>query len=345
MGHFNGAGEAARHWDEDEAVNTSCAQCHGGSEGLHFYLTYGVGVENLEQDNGIDCATCHTDLSNPTDLVQVNTVTYPSGITVPAHEEDPKYGDSANNLCRSCHMGREAKATIDASIASGSLRFRNVHYLPSAGTHEGADAQVGYEYPERTYAGASSGHPGGDGCTDCHSPQGTQHTFLPGDNLSSCTTCHLSASSVGEIYSSARSTIDYNGNGIPTAGEYLSGEHEGLREALLVAIAQDASTRGSPICYDSHSYPYWFNPTTGTDVHCDPVDANYGNRYTAWTEGLMKAAHNYQFASKDPGAWAHNFDYSAQLLIDSIEDMGGDVCNFVRPPETAPPAICGEVPL
>ncbi len=40
-GHFNGAGEAARHWDEDEAVSESCTKCHGGAQGLHFYLDYG----------------------------------------------------------------------------------------------------------------------------------------------------------------------------------------------------------------------------------------------------------------------------------------------------------------
>lgn len=39
----------------------------------------------------------------------------------------------------------------------------------------------------------------------------------------------------------------------------------------------------------------------------------------------MKAAHNVQLHSKDPGGYVHNFDYLAQLLIDSIEDLGGDV--------------------
>ena len=45
----------------------------------------------------------------------------------------------------------------------------------------------------------------------------------------------------------------------------------------------------------------------------------------------MKAARNYQISKKEPGAWAHNFDYVVQLLIDSIEDLGGDVSGYVRP--------------
>jgi hypothetical protein len=45
----------------------------------------------------------------------------------------------------------------------------------------------------------------------------------------------------------------------------------------------------------------------------------------------MKATHNFQISQKEPGAWAHNFDYMAQLLIDSIDDLGGDVSGYVRP--------------
>ena len=45
----------------------------------------------------------------------------------------------------------------------------------------------------------------------------------------------------------------------------------------------------------------------------------------------MKAAHNYQLSHKDPGSWAHNFDYVGQLLYDSVEDLGGLVTSLRRP--------------
>jgi hypothetical protein len=45
----------------------------------------------------------------------------------------------------------------------------------------------------------------------------------------------------------------------------------------------------------------------------------------------MKAAHNYQLVHKDHGSWAHNFDYAAQLLVDSIEASGGVVTTLKRP--------------
>ena len=45
----------------------------------------------------------------------------------------------------------------------------------------------------------------------------------------------------------------------------------------------------------------------------------------------MKAAFNYQMSRKEPGAWAHNFNYMAELLYDSVEDLGGSVAGLVRP--------------
>src|SRR5262249_36535057 len=36
---------------------------------------------------------------------------------------------------------------------------------------------------------------------------------------------------------------------------------------------------------------------------------------------LLRAAYNYQMASKDPGAFAHNAKYIIELLYDSIQDL------------------------
>jgi hypothetical protein len=53
--------------------------------------------------------------------------------------------------------------------------------------------------------------------------------------------------------------------------------------------------------------------------------------YTAWTPRLLKAAYNYQYSVKDPGAFAHNPKYVIQFLYDSIKDVGGDVGGLTRP--------------
>ena len=62
--------------------------------------------------------------------------------------------------------------------------------------------------------------------------------------------------------------------------------------------------------------------------HCPP-DAQ--GSYSNWTPGLVRATYNFQLHHVEPGAYAHNFEYMAQLLHDSIEDLGGDVSGLVRP--------------
>lgn len=43
---------------------------------------------------------------------------------------------------------------------------------------------------------------------------------------------------------------------------------------------------------------------------------------TAWTPRLLKAAYNYQYVQKDPGAFAHNGKYVIQFLYDTLSDPG-----------------------
>jgi len=63
--------------------------------------------------------------------------------------------------------------------------------------------------------------------------------------------------------------------------------------------------------------------------------AHYQNRLIdrdqIWTPALVKASYNYQLSRTEPGAWAHNFDYMAQPLYDSVADLGGSVVGLVRP--------------
>ena len=321
FGHFNGSSGAARNWDNNEEISASCSKCHGGSEGLDFFLQYGVGSQEVAPDNGLDCSTCHTSFGDEYAVRTVSQVTFPSGVSV--------QGDSTTNLCSTCHSGRESKSTIDAAIAANKLGFKNVHYLPSAAVRQGGAARVGYEYTGKTYAGASTGHPGGDTCESCHSAANTQHSFLPQDNFAACTVCHQTATQLSDIRGNARRTVDYDGDGSTT--EPLEGELAGLANALITRMHGSVVAGGAAgICYDSHSYPYFFIDTNGNGT-CDGGEAASANSFKPWTAPLMKAAHNFQMSQKDPGAWAHNFNYMAQLLIDSIADLGGNVSGFVRP--------------
>ena len=246
-------------------------------------------------------------------------MTYPGGKTLSL--EDSNKAPLKGNLCSTCHSGREGKATVDANIATGKYAFKNIHYAAAASIKNGADAQVGYEYPGKTYAKAWK-HNAGDDCTYCHDPKLSKHTFQVSDSLSKCTACHSGVTKPSDIRMPSHNK-DYDGDGNST--EPLSEEIHTLSDALLAQILVEAA-KGTKICYLGN-YPYWAVDDDG-DGKCGPTEKS---GYKSWTPALLKAAFNYQASLKDHGAWAHNFDYMVQLLIDSIDDLGGSVTKYIRP--------------
>src|SRR5688572_29572503 len=155
-----------------------------------------------------------------------------------------------------CHQGREAKATIDAALATGAPRFRNVHYLPAGAILYGADAKVGYEYTGKTYASRWA-HSGGSDCTSCHNPKNTKHTFAVAVNLAACNNCHSGAATVADIRLLRRADYDGDGKCLDRAkcatNEPLAEEIHGLADALLAQMQGTGA-----ICYSGSAYPYWF---------------------------------------------------------------------------------------
>jgi predicted CXXCH cytochrome family protein len=314
VGHFNGASEAARHWDSGEQVDATCSSCHGGEQGFRFFVQYGVGQVVPETANGLECQTCHDSVSEPVTIVKVASVTFPSGVV----RNEP----GTDNVCETCHRGRESKATVDAQIATGKYKFLNIHYLPAGASKLGAAVHVGYEYDNKTYAGPLK-HQGGTQCTSCHDPAASHHTFQITDAWNMrCRTCHADADGDPQKIRLTH-TGDTDGDGNVT--ESLAAEIDGLAARLMTAMQGKAS-----LCYVAATYPYFFIDTNG-DKQCNPTETVATNAFTAFTPALMKASFNYQFSRKEPGAWAHNFDYMAQLLYDGIADLGGDVTKLVRP--------------
>jgi hypothetical protein len=317
FGHFDGTSQAARHWDANEQVDATCSSCHGGESGFRFYLQYGVGQVVQETANGLECGTCHDDFGTTFDVAQVAQVTFPSGVVrnEPGHD----------NLCETCHRGRESKSTVDARIATGKLGFMNVHYLPAGATKLGSAVKVGYEYNGKSYAGPLA-HMGGTQCTSCHDPETSHHTFTIADSWDGhCKTCHADADGDPTRIRLVH-LADYDGDGNTT--EPLAAEVDGLAAKVLAAMQAAAAAPG--LCYGAGIYPYFFKDTNG-DKQCGADETVASNAFTAWTPALMKAAFNYQLSRTEPGAWAHNFDYIGQLLYDSVEDLGGPLGNLTRP--------------
>src|SRR6185436_16830768 len=76
------------------------------------------------------------------------------------------------------------------------------------------------------------------------------------------------------------------------------------------------------------AYPYWFlDDGDGVVSAAEGVSAN---KFPNWSARLLRAAYNYQFSLKDPGAYAHNPKYVVELLYDSIANINSvaPVANF-----------------
>ncbi len=325
-GHFAGSKEAFRHWDDDGEVSSRCSKCHSAS-GLPSYLEDGF-TSSQPIANGLMCSTCHDAIPEFT-RHEVDEVEFPSGAILDT-------GDPNSNLCISCHQGRESTVSVNESIAgkdldtpSSSVRFKNSHYFPAGATLFGTEAKGAYEYAGKAYNGRSrhvtSPVPSVDSCHECHDPHKLEV------KVETCRMCHNVVTGPRDIRRDT--TTDYDGDGSST--EPLVEEIETLQDKLYTAI-QDyaASVSGTPIMYDSHSYPYWFK------------DDGSGDRYSSFTPRLLMAAYNYQFIMKDPGGYAHNGHYIIQLLYDGLADLGTqvtvDMTGLVRPGAVNTSAECGD---
>ncbi len=229
-----------------------------------------------------------------------------------------------------CHQGRTSKLTVDndanvkATIKDSNgdtvnekITFKNIHYFAAGATFFGADAKGAYEFDGKEYAGPSTHPAPGNTCVGCHD----MHALKVKEEA--CATCHA-GQALEEIRMSAP---DYDGDG---ATEGVYGEVETLREALLAEITTYAAANSKAIVYDAANYPYFLNDlnTNGT---VDEDEAVRANGFNGFTPNLLKAAYNYQLSTKDPGTFAHNPKYIVQILIDSIQALGGNVSVYTRP--------------
>jgi hypothetical protein len=283
----------------------------------------------MPTSNGFMCSTCH-DESNWPNRYAINSVTFPSGKTVSlgGTDADGKFLADDSNLCISCHMGRESTTSVnnalkgkDADTVDAKISFKNIHYLAAGATLFGTDVKGAYEYDGKTYVGQNTTHPVNK-CKECHDV----HALEP--KVEICAGCHSGAKP--EEIRAPGNTVDYDGDGNTTEG--MKGEIETLAQALYAQIQDYAKNKaGTGLVYDTNAYPYFYADKDG-DGQADKNDQGAGVAYNGnWTPRLLRAAFNYQYSQKDPGAYVHNPKYVIQFLIDSIADLGGDVSAYTRP--------------
>jgi hypothetical protein len=315
-GHFAGSEEAFRHWDAEGQVPGDCAKCHTGV-GLPIHLQNGANIAETPA-NGLLCSTCHNDLT-AFSRYEVAEVEFPSGAVLSLDDPDA-------NLCLNCHQGRESTVSVNNLIeglepdaGDERLRFLNVHYFAAGATLFGTEAKGAYEYEGKEYVGRFEHVDEANTCIECHSTHGLEV------QVELCADCHDGVASEEDLRTIRESGDDFDGDG--DTGEGLAGEIDTMREALYAAVQDYAENNaGAALAYNPQSYPYFFADANGNGEADEGEEA-----YTAWTPRLLQAAYNYQYSTKDPGAFAHNGLYILQVVYDSLEDIGADVSTMTRP--------------
>jgi len=116
-----------------------------------------------------------------------------------------------------------------------------------------------------------------------------------------------------------RSKVDYDGDGTV---ESMYDEIEGMKVVLLQALSQYSANvgDGTMFGFNGEAYPYSFIDTN-KDGQLSAEESAFPNQFKLFTPRMLKAAYNYMFTVKEPGAYVHNGKYVLQLMYDSIEDL------------------------
>lgn len=314
--HANYEDDAFRHWDEDGEISESCATCHSTPGYLDFLGADGTaaGVVDAPAPLGtvVNCTACHNDATD-----QLTTITFPSGAEIGDLEDSSR--------CMVCHQGRESGSSLTVAIeeagltgepntVSEELGFINIHYYAAAASIYGSEVMGGFQYEGERYHMRNEHAEGYSTCAGCHDPHSLEL------DVADCATCHEGVETVEDLRTirSFGSSVDYDGDGDMEEG--IAEEISTLQELLYSAIQIYASEiAGTPIIY-AEAYPYFFIDTDGDGAETEG-EANFGNRYNAFTSVLLQATYNYQVSQKDPGGYTHNPDYHIQLLFDSITSI------------------------
>lgn len=299
----------------DHGFEEGCLRCHTSMGFAEVAPGYGDAVQtpSEESDGFITCNACHDGVNYPT--ADDKSLRFSGAVPLYDYQGIPlanvQAGDSA--VCVYCHQGSEDGSHIDADIASGSPGFRNMHYLAAGATLYGTK---GYEYPGETYASEHTLHVLA-GCAGCHMADDPPiddiggHTFHIAygstENTAFCAaSCHPSMVALDDPGAPHAHGADWDGNGATVSAKdevaYLLTVL--LHNAIEAYDSPDDADTMANIDYSS-SYPYF-----GTT---DPTQQ--------WDGTVAKAAFNWQFIYKDPGAYAHNSKYAVQLLRDSYNDL------------------------
>jgi hypothetical protein len=212
---------------------------------------------------------------------------------------------------------------------------KNVHDIQAGAVIFGSAAHVGYEYGSNPYAGVAMHGTKKADCLGCHQPKASGHTMQPaeaakngGCNGSGCHT-GVNETNFEALANAARGLTTGNGyDGDPTTTTLkaeLQSFVKGLGKALN-AYGLATVNRGFCVSISSADALSYKAAAAGNNSGvCTTESTNWNTSSYAYDPKMVRAIYNMSMAN--PGntgaAWFMGFDYTAQLIYDSIEDIGG----------------------
>ena len=317
-GHADRESEAFIHWNEDDpaVVPPVCAKCHSSAGFIDYVGADGSTAGTVDVpgriNDPINCSACHNDTAHALDKVE-----FPSGMSMS--------GTEMNSLCMTCHGGMGSGVAV-AKVVEGKAEdevlpdqsMMSNHYHTAAAVNAGADGGNGYQYEGKTYVGMFKHAPTADSCISCHDPHSLHINAAPSGDTGLCQTCHSDVAGYQDYKTVNMSKVDYDGDGTvePVYDEIL-----GVKAILVEAINKYTAATGNGDAWGyAPNYPYAFIDTN-KDGTLSEDEAVFANGFKNFTPRSLKAAFNFMFVEKEPGAYVHNAKYVLQLMYDSIEDL------------------------
>lgn len=348
--HGDRDGEAWKHYDWKDTSRQACQRCHtttgfvnytNDQAGYNPANNVFVAVDN--QSEMLYCYGCHATTTSGYQVARrtVSTAYLPAGPGVNDNVAITGKGDS--ELCLNCHSGREPGSQVRANMAGKNMDNTvfgafNSHYLlagatlfqdnnfstadnqfvgPGAYQFNGKDYAKPSQFEHDTIGGATQGP-----CVGCHmtTPNSStdetigKHSFMP-----------VTVDDTGAItaVTSAKCAECHTGSDAMTASrlDALRTQYENRVDALKSLL----ESKG---IYWGPSYPYFF-ANAGLTVQFKTWQTKAASLGIS-TEELVGVAFNLNYFKHEPGAYAHNSTYTARVLYDSIEKLGGTP-GFARP--------------
>ncbi|MDF1613891.1 multiheme c-type cytochrome [Desulfurivibrio dismutans] len=268
-----------------------CYHCHVGQYFIGRMHGKTLAPADIEQPEGITCVVCH----DPHDEgSQVSHLRAHGEIAMPlkvGEGEIEKIFDAGRAaVCYSCH-----NAYIVLPAVGEDLHGNQAEMLEGIG---------GYEYGQENI------------------PQGV-HRIVP----DKCVGCHMVAEHNGDKVITHQRRL-YEGEDIATADDYtVTGCltcHTGNLALPEEGNRFDFLGRFSEIKEKLEELQTRINALAGREDLLSPIIHNYEQSLTGERlEAVNRAAYNYLFVKRDGSYGLHNYQYAAELLRLSLEDLEG----------------------